>query len=306
MIDAIIKQCKPNKDQQRLLRLAVGETIEETRKRMRAQEAGPATEKRHPDEHLTQRIELPTSEPVVFDFIANDVTMGDKVVEPQYTYKPHEIRFGGVRAATGAYYFYESMSVLDRVDANGEVTYVCRYCHEHGRPDYVVATPSGIGVHWGRHVKAGETEKQDRKVSTRRSDGLPVKHYSEQIRPRKHNPKPGTKAFREAERQAEREAALAETIANVVEESVLEAMAEAEKMDQAAATVTIEMVTEAVSKLSGDQKLMAIRTILDDGETATLHLENQQLREQNKQLQERVDKLHNDLQALKDILGGIS
>jgi hypothetical protein len=203
--------------------------------------------------------------------------------------------------------------VLDRIDANGLVTYVCRYCHEHGRPDYVVATPSGIGIHWGRHVKAGETKKQDRKVNTKRSDGVPVKHYSEQIHPRKHNPKPGSKAFREAERLTEREAAMAETIADVIEDVALEVAGPVALATKDPATMTdeykqargvlnrtptIEDVKAAIAPLNDNQKIWAIRNIIDDGQVEKLQAENTRLAT-------RVASLESDLRALKDLIGGI-
>jgi hypothetical protein len=300
LIDSIIKQCKPNKDQQRLLRLAVGETIEQTRKRMAAQEAGPATQKRHPDEHLTQRIEVPTSDESPLPHV------GGPVVEPpksDYVYKPHEVRFGPV-SDDGVYYFYNSETVVDRFDATGAKTYVCRYCHEHGRPDYVVVAPAGIGVHWGRHVKAGETVKTDRQKHTQRSDGVPVAHHQKLHTRKRKQSQPGTTAHRQKEldkliEEAQvHEAEVLATIDALIEERNDEATEVPEKVADAPDAARFEHIEGAMGMLTPEQKIWAIRNIIDDGQVEWLQNENVRLAT-------RVASLESDLRALKDLIGGI-
>jgi hypothetical protein len=222
------------------------------------------------------------------------------------------------------YYTYDSDSTYDRTWPDGHVDYICRFCYDHGRGEVVFAKPGHIGTHWAQHIRDDDAPKAGGRKVLYRRDGQPAginqslrdanaarKARGEPVR----KPKPGTKAFREA--------ALAETIANAVEESRQEAgtavTAEADRYNKARGVVdlggvpaevaikgTPEQAIIEMGPLTDDQKLMAIRTILDDGEMALLTLTNQQLREQNQALQDRVDKLQGDLQALKEILGGIS
>lgn len=261
LIDDIIANCKPSHDQQRLLRMSLGETTEMYRARMKAIDdthvpVPAATQKRKPDEHLSQ-------------------TIGDLVREPPKVdpeIRIHEVNFATKSGGDNGY-FYESPTVLDRIYADGTVEYICRYCHEHGLPEYQVKMPSGIGWHWGKHIDAGEVEKTGRKVITTRRDGVPVKSTGE-IRPRR-----GKKS-----QPAKQEAIKVPIPVHDFNPT------------------PVEEVATAVAASSDSQKLHAIRQILDSGETERL----ESVLLENERLTSRVHQLEADLRALKDILGGIS
>jgi hypothetical protein len=154
LIDAIVEATKIDRDHERRLRIAIGETAEEHRQRLANERA--AEQKRQPDEHLTQTITVPEPEPEP-DLEFDEETALVSFEPPQdgrnhgglMSRKPFIAHHQVTKTGTN---FYESDSSLERVWQDGYKDYECPTC---GR---VFRSPKGAGAHRQVHTKSGEVE----------------------------------------------------------------------------------------------------------------------------------------------------
>lgn len=159
LIDAIIKRVKPSQEHARRLRLAVGETPQMHRERLA--DAGPAHDKREPDEHLTQQIEVPegpTGPPVISETpepVESQVEVRHIVSREPY-YAHYSSMKGGKTSKT-----YVSDSSFRRVWSDGVIDFECMVCGK------AFTTPRGVGGHKQVHIRAGEATPTPASITKR-------------------------------------------------------------------------------------------------------------------------------------------
>lgn len=145
LVDAIVAMTKVDRDHERRMRLAIGETAEEHRQRLANEKV--AEQKRQPDEHLTQRIEVPTEpeqEPVSFEPPADGRNHGALISRKPFV-AHHAVSTKGSKA-------YVSDSSFERIWQDGFKDYECQIC---GR---IFKAAKGAGSHRQIHIRAGEVE----------------------------------------------------------------------------------------------------------------------------------------------------
>lgn len=152
LIDAIVKETKLDRDHERRLRLAIGESTEEHKQRLANQRA--AEQKREPEEHLTQRPALPEEAwaETIHEVIGLDVPIPvdeqdhGKLISRAPFVAHHSS--GAMTTMT-----YVSDSSLERAWEDGFKDYECPICGK------VFASPKGAGSHRQVHIQSGEIER---------------------------------------------------------------------------------------------------------------------------------------------------
>lgn len=163
LIDAIVRDTKIDRDHERRLRLAIGETPEKHRQRLANEKA--AEQKRVPDEHLTQQIDVPESEQIFSPAFRGEESVEDEALvsfEPPHDGQPHGALMS--REPYRAHHtvsgsksqLYESDSSYERVWQDGFKDYECQVC---GR---IFKSPKAAGSHRQTHYKAGEIDAAGR------------------------------------------------------------------------------------------------------------------------------------------------
>jgi hypothetical protein len=170
LIDRIVETVKLDRDHERRMRLAIGESAEEHKRRLATVPA--AERKREPDEHLTQRIEVPVDEVGDFPVAADEIEFVDELpaAKPEMVSvldtgaadkgdhgKVKEIRpFMAHRAGRGTgSKTYQSDVAYEREWEDGYIDYICIVCGRSHR------APKGIGSHFQNHYKSGEVKRPD-------------------------------------------------------------------------------------------------------------------------------------------------
>jgi hypothetical protein len=151
LIDAIVKETKVDRDHERRLRLAIGESPAEHKARLANERA--AEQKRVPDEHLTQTppeitgMGLP-EELVSFEPPADGQKHG--ALMSREPFMAHH------QTGRGRTHIYESDSSYERVWQDGYKDYECRICGK------VFRAAKGAGSHRQVHLKSGEIPRSDK------------------------------------------------------------------------------------------------------------------------------------------------
>lgn len=163
LIDAIVRETKIDRDHERRLRLAIGESVQDHRDRLANERA--AERKREPDEHLTQHIEVPTEDQRTHYYGDGCQPPHEEVVsfEPPYDGNSHGALMSrepfiaryGTNAGSRTVGQYTSDSSLERVWEDGYKDYECPLC---GR---IFGSPKGAGSHRQFHIKSGEIKDNE-------------------------------------------------------------------------------------------------------------------------------------------------
>lgn len=174
LIDKIVAKTKPSKDHERRLRLAVGETPQEHRDRIAAMEAEPK-DSREP-QPVTQRLEIPEEawvsdeqlrseipvyEPPAVENVSATVPADDKPhgkLIDRHPFMARHQRSGNKSRQ------YVSDSSFERVWEDGYKDYECTVCGK------AYTTPKGVGSHRQFHMQSGEIPRA--KVAAYKRTGI--------------------------------------------------------------------------------------------------------------------------------------
>jgi hypothetical protein len=162
LMDHIIQVVKPNTDQARRMRLAMGESPQQHRERMSAHDAGAAEER---DRELTSRVELTDEQLRMLEQVQEaeeaaeaareEFEMAEEVEEATHPVGIAQIVSSGpARARTANGWSYDSKIALRREWSDGTVDFICQApgC------DYTHRSLLGVSGHWKWHVKRGEVD----------------------------------------------------------------------------------------------------------------------------------------------------
>jgi hypothetical protein len=152
LVDLIVRETKLDREHQRRLRLAIGETTEEHRTRLANERA--AEQKRQPDEHLTQTPVMPATE----ELVSLEPPVDGENHGALMSRKPFMARHQTYRDKS---HTYESDASFERVWQDGFKDYECRFC---GR---VFRHPKGAGAHQQIHTKSGEIPRRTQRAFQR-------------------------------------------------------------------------------------------------------------------------------------------
>ena len=295
LIDRIIEITKPSKDHERRLRLAVGETVAQHRKRIAAIEAEPQGS-REP-QPLTTRVgtewveeaiaetvpltgHLEEPEGQLLDAIATGFPPADggdhgALIEIRPFMAQHQGR------AEGFVDMYESDTSNERVWEDGYIDYECKVC---GR---AFKNPKAVGGHRQIHWRHGSgdiprPEKSAHERSETRTRGVPRQRSVHR------------------RSQAEIEADI-EFVEDLPAEPV---PYEAPAVETAEPKSAVAAVTEAGDELSPDAVLAVIRDLVLPHHTVVYEARITALEAENDRLQEALDKVEKDWNALRELISG--
>lgn len=183
LIDEIVRETKIDRDHERRLRLAIGESAEDHRKRLANQRA--AEQKREPEEHLTQRPAMPQEVRAETVFTPYDEQDHGRLISRA----PFVAHFASNKYSS---MIYQSDSSLERVWEDGYKDYECPVCGK------VFGSPRGAGSHRQVHYKSGEIEYEGNSAERAQARGT----YEVARDPERPKAKRRTKAEVRAERAA--------------------------------------------------------------------------------------------------------
>ena len=289
LIDAIVKETKIDRDHERRMRLAFGETRQEHRDRLTAIEAeSKGTAEPQP---LTTRIELPMVDEQVEQILSDHETEpprdgGDhgKLISVK-TFQAHY----KASRAMGTSMLYESDTSNERVWEDGYKDYECKVCGK------VYSTPRGVGSHKQCHIRDGDIPKPTASA-WQRSEHVGIEtNYVPKSRRR-------SKVEMEAERKlAEEVEKLDVASLDFVDELPNDEAMQPESYEPPAIEAkeaSIVPATRSEDILDQIADLVLPRII------AANEVEMDELRAENQRLREALDKITANWNALKEMLSG--
>lgn len=148
LIDHIVQIIKPNIEQARRMRLAMGESPQQHRERMTAHDAGVGEDRQAP---LSQHVEFTDAELKALEETQR-IQEEQEMVEESVTPSGGDVTVEPAMARTSSGWAYESKIATKRTWPDGTVDFECTLpgC------GYTHKSLSGISGHWRWHVKKGE------------------------------------------------------------------------------------------------------------------------------------------------------
>lgn len=165
LIDRIVKIAKPNDDQARRMRLALGESPQMHRERMNAHDNGAAVDH---EAQLTEHINFTDEQLLALEIEQEAMereqleaaeTVAALVLPPTPsggTEERHIVSTRQARAITSGGWQYETRIAIERTWSDNVIDFECAFCHNFASTKLL-----SVAGHWKWHVQRGEVEKDE-------------------------------------------------------------------------------------------------------------------------------------------------